>query len=106
MTNRIINQPSFVSMAEVDSKVRGTDTKAVAKSFYDEMANIMRDYADREMPMTILGITVSGDDKYSVIGTTLLNQFLTDNGNAIENLISTVSFLQKLDESAGKMIGG
>lgn len=103
VTHNNVNQNSFVSLAEVGKKTAGSDLKAAAKGFFEEMASIMRDYADKDKSMTIMGQTVSGEDKYRAIGTTLISQYMTQNGNAIESILSIQNFINKIEQEMGKI---
>ena len=98
-----VYQNKFVTQTEINQKVQGSDTKAMARTFFNEMSKVMQDYADQDSSMTVLGVTVSGEDKYGVIGTTLLNQFLNDNGNAVETIMSLQTFLNKLEQDISKV---
>ena len=97
--NQVVVPPHAVS-----SKVGGSDIKFITRSFYEEMNNVMKDYADPNLPMTLLGITIAPEDKYGTQGTILYNQFLTQEQNAIETLMSTMAFLIKLEQDISKMV--
>lgn len=97
-----INQTYYVPTSDITT-TKGSDLKGAAQSFFDAMNTLIKQYADPTGSMTIYGITLTGEEKYGVIGTTLFNQFMTDNGNAVETLFSVESFIVQLEKELGKM---
>ncbi len=87
-SSNIVSGNQFMTQTDINTKVHGYDTKSMARTFYDQMAGVMLAFANKDVPMSLLGVTLEGEDKYGVIGTTLLNQFMTDNGNAIETVMT------------------
>ena len=97
-----ISQIQVVTPSEIRAKVPGGDVKSMARNFYNDMKGVMSAFANKEEPMTVNGVTLKGEDKYGTIGTTLLNQFMTDNGNAIETVMALEAFIMKLEQDISK----
>ena len=98
VTNQVATQ------AELNSVSFGP--KAMAQTFFDQMTSVMKSYADKNAPMDVNGIHVNAEDKYNTLGTTVLNQFLEQNNNAIDTVVTLEQFLIKLESDVSKISGG
>lgn len=66
-----------------------------ALRFFDVIKDkVIQGYSDPSPTgsMTIKGKTLTGDARYSAVGTFLLGQFLQDNSNVIEGISNTLAF--------------
>jgi hypothetical protein len=99
----IQNQSQAVTQADI--KKFGSDPKAMAQTFFNAMRDIMHVYGDRDAELVVDGIKVKPEDKYNVIGTTLINQSLEQSNNALETVINIEQFMIKMEQDISK-VGG
>jgi len=93
MTNSVYQAPQIVPVTEVNSRAQRSDLKSLARSFFDELTQVMKDYADPYKGMTIRGISIAAEEKTGVVGTFLIGQLTNDIGNALESIINLQSFI-------------
>ena len=86
----------------VTVRSKGKDAKAISKSFFQEMDQMMKDYADPAGTVTLFGIVFEGDDKYGVACTTAINEWQSRMSSAIETIFSIKDFIKKLEETISK----
>lgn len=104
--SNVYTSPIFVPTTEVGDYSGGSDPKSIV-NFYEVMQyQMLADYVDPEGTITYKGISVSGEDKYGLQGTTLFTQMSTDYKNIIETVMSIETNLMSLEKDAGRMLGG
>lgn len=84
---------------------RGIGIKDAARGFYNELTRIMKEYSNNssDAKMTVMGITLEGEERFGMMGTMLINEFMNQNTNAMETVMTQFSTLMKYEQEIGKL---
>ena len=81
------------------------DTKAIIRSFYDEMSDMMEAVVDPNKPLSTRGVTIT--DEEEILGTKgqlLIGYVMNENNNIISSIMSYEEFITKLYSDGGKLM--
>ena len=97
----------FIPPSTVDSQISvSADPKSIVNFFEVMQYELLENYIAPDGVISYKGIEVSGDDRYGLLGTTLISQAMTDQKNVIETVMSIESNLYDLQKEAGRLLGG
>jgi hypothetical protein len=99
-----VNQTSRFSAGEVNARVLKPDVKSALRSFNDTLMGVLQAFAAPDGVLSLYGVELSGEDRYGVMGSMLIGQFMNENGNASETMISINSKILEMGAQGDRLL--
>lgn len=82
----------------------GGSLKNSAKTFWSEMRTLMKDFARRDEGMVIDGVYIEADQKYGILGATLMGEKTNELERFMESQLANFNILADMEKQIRNMI--